>query len=311
MTAMWAQWGACLLLSVALSACTAPQTQQWSKNTPISQAVQQLTVPFFAQEDHQCGPAALASMLQFSGVAMTPERLVGEVYIPDRQGSYATELIAATRRHQRIPYLLAPKLSAIFTALEHGQPVLVLQNNGLSLYPVWHFAVVVGVDYAHQELILHSGRTAELRIDFSTFERTWARSEYWAMLVLSTDAIASWLEPEPLLQQLANLEKYGELTTAKQGYEQALKLWPNEIYIWFGLANTAVRLKQWSLAEQSFLHLIEHFPNFAPALNNYADFLLRQGQAQKALGYAKRAVELQADVITQQTLAEIEQALAH
>ena len=65
-----------------------------------------LQVPFFPQEKFQCGPAALAGVLAASGVEVSPEALVSEVYIPARQGSLQIEMKAAARRAGRIAYEL-------------------------------------------------------------------------------------------------------------------------------------------------------------------------------------------------------------
>ncbi|MFN3565842.1 MAG: hypothetical protein ACK4V1_07650, partial [Burkholderiaceae bacterium] len=45
------------------------------------------SVPFFAQDEYQCGPASLAMALAAGGVATTPEALKPYVYLPARAGS--------------------------------------------------------------------------------------------------------------------------------------------------------------------------------------------------------------------------------
>ena len=69
-------------------------------------AVELDDVPFHAQREYQCGPAALAMLLGQSGVSLTPDALVPEVYLPGRAGSLQPELIAAVRRHDRVAYVL-------------------------------------------------------------------------------------------------------------------------------------------------------------------------------------------------------------
>ncbi|HEX5361574.1 MAG TPA: PA2778 family cysteine peptidase [Fluviicoccus sp.] len=298
-----------VLLAVLLTGCTAPQTRQWLSSEATISPARQLAVPFFAQEIHQCGPAALASMLQASGAAVTPEMLLPQVYTPGRQGSLAVELVAATRRHQRLPYVLPGRLEAVIDAVNHGLPVLVLQNNGLAVYPLWHFAVVTGVDMSRREFRMHSGRTRDLRIGFSAFERTWARSGYWALLVLDPGALPDWAEAGRVLPQLAALEKYGEAAAALPGYRRAAALWPKNALAWLGLANASVRLDHREEAESSFRQLAAAFPDFAPGFNNFADFLRQQGRAAEALPLAQRAVALQDTDLTRQTLREVEAVL--
>lgn len=306
MSAFWK----CLLLCVFLSGCTAPQTRQWLADRAAGAPSRQLAVPFYPQEIHQCGPAALAGMLQFSGMAVTPATLTPQIYTPGRRGSLALELVAGVRRHQRLPYLLPGRLDALIQAVNHGQPVLVLQNNGLAVYPLWHFAVVTGVDVSRHELLLNSGRTEAMRVDFSTFERTWARGGYWALLVLDPATLPDWLEAGRTLPQLAALEKYGSADAALPGYRRAVVLWPKNPLAWLGLANAAVRLQRPAEAEPAFRQLVTAFPDFAPGFNNYADFLKQQGRAAEALPLAQRAVALQDADLTRQTLHEVEAVLA-
>jgi hypothetical protein len=52
--------------------------------------------PFFPQREYQCGPAALATVLAASEVSVTADALVPEVFLPGRQGSLQSELLAAT-----------------------------------------------------------------------------------------------------------------------------------------------------------------------------------------------------------------------
>src|SRR5688500_17642349 len=87
-----------------------------------------LNVPFHPQTDRDCGPAALATVLGASGVAITPEALLPQVYLPGRKGSLQLELIGASRRAGRIPYRVERTPEALLAELQAGRPVLVLQN---------------------------------------------------------------------------------------------------------------------------------------------------------------------------------------
>ena len=114
-------------------------------------------VPFHPQTEYQCGPAALAGVLGASGVPVRPETLVSQVYLPGRQGSLQLELLGATRRAGRIPYVIDREPAAVLAELEAGRPVLVLQNVLTPSVPRWHYAVVVGSDPARNRFILNTG----------------------------------------------------------------------------------------------------------------------------------------------------------
>ena len=170
---------------VMLAGCATPQTDRLLESaTAFPRPVELTAVPFFPQEAYQCGPAALATVLNGSGLNVTPEELTPQVYLPERQGSLQFELLAAARRHGRVPYVLRPQLEAITTEIASGNPVLVLQNLGISAMPFWHYAVVVGFDLARAEVVLRSGREHRHVTSLRTFEHTWRRGDYWAVVVL-------------------------------------------------------------------------------------------------------------------------------
>ena len=111
--------------ALALTACvTGPGSLPEDPRHELS------SVAFFPQDTHQCGPAALATMLVSTGVDIRPEPLVPEVYIPARRGSLQVEMLAAARRHGRIPWQLPPDFTALRAELAAGNPVLVLQDLG-------------------------------------------------------------------------------------------------------------------------------------------------------------------------------------
>ena len=122
--------------TVALSGCASlwPQTAELRRALPqgIPEKTELREVPFFPQEEYQCGPAALATVLSASGSRVAPEDLVAQVYLPERKGSLQVEMLAAARRHGRVSYQLAPRLEDLLRELAAGNPVIVLQNLGVS-----------------------------------------------------------------------------------------------------------------------------------------------------------------------------------
>ena len=178
-------------------------------------------VPFYAQQDYQCGPAALATALNAGGVAVTPQQLTPQVYLPQRQGSLQVEMLASARRHGMIAYPLAPRLRDLLTEVAAGHPVVVMQNLAFSWHPLWHYAVVVGYDLAHAEIILRSGRSRRLIMSLTTFEHTWRRAEYWAMLAVPPNQVPARAEEVPYLNALVALETSGQARSAVRAYRSA------------------------------------------------------------------------------------------
>ena len=269
------------------------QTDQLLKSPAVQQPpVELTTVPFFPQEEFQCGPAALATVLNWSGTQLTPESLAPQVYLPGRQGSLQLELLAATRRHGRIPYVLRPEMETLINEVRAGHPVLVLQNLAFNWYPKWHYAVVVGFDLQDDQIILRSGREQRQVLSIKLFERTWRRSDYWAITVTTPDDVPLTAEEISYLQAVAPLERLQRWEDAKTAYTAALMRWPNSITAQMGLGNSRYALHDVRGAEAAYRHVTQQAPDFAPAYNNLAQTLADQNLLDAAEQAARHAVSL-------------------
>lgn len=294
-----------------LSGCaTPPQTRAVLADTSsqLPASVDLAEVPFFAQDDFQCGPAALAMTLSAAGIAVTPDILTPEVYLPHRKGSLQVEMLAATRRHGAVAYRIAPQLNDLLREVAAGTPVLVLQNLGLSWYPVWHYAVVVGYDLRKREILLRSGREQRQVLTFVTFENTWARGEYWAMTATAPERIPQTANADSYVAAISALEKNVSPERAHTAYLAALQRWPKHLLAQVGAGNSAYKMKDISGAETAFRQAVQDHPDSVAALNNLAQTLIEQKRYSEALPFARQAVELGGPMsgIAKVTLGEIE-----
>ncbi|MHB8742896.1 MAG: PA2778 family cysteine peptidase [Sulfuricaulis sp.] len=285
--------GLSLFILLLTSGCGTLQIERLRAGADIyPQPVELTTVPFFPQEDHQCGPAALATVLDWAGASVTPAELVPEVYLPERHGSLQLELIGAVRRHGLIPYVLRPELTAVFSEVAAGNPVLILQNLSFWWYPMWHYAVVVGFDLPHDRIVLRSGREQRHDIPIEIFERTWRRSHYWAMVVMPPDRLPVTAEEVPYVQSVAPLERLSLWRQTATAYATALKRWPRSLAAWMGLGNSQYALGNMRAAEAAFRQATHEHPEAAVAFNNLALTLAGQNRWQEARATAQRAVAL-------------------
>jgi tetratricopeptide (TPR) repeat protein len=299
-----------LILSLLLAACaTAPQTERLlSAPVDLPRSHELTHVAFHPQERYQCGPAALAIVLNETGVAVTPDALVNEVYLPAKQGSLQVEILAAARRHGRVPYLIQPRLDDLLREIAAGNPVLVLQNLGLSWLPRWHYAVVVGFDLEQREITLRSGQEPRHQLSLTTFEHTWARSGNWGVVVLAPERLPATVDKQRYLAAVTGLERAQRTREALIAYRTALTRWPGELVAQMGLGNSAYALGDLAGAEATFRAAIQDHPNAPAAHNNLAQVLMERGNLAEASQQARIAVELggaELDV-ARQTLNEIE-----
>lgn len=286
--------GVLLLMVFLLSACATPPQlsqleQDWPVDVPVRTELKQ--VPFYPQEDYECGPAALAMAATAAGVSLRPEQLVEQVYLPGRKGSLQPEMLAAGRRQGLLSYVLAPRLEAVLREVAAGHPVIVFLNLSLPLYPVWHYAVVVGYDRDQGLLRLHSGRSERMDMSLATFERTWARGAHWAMVALLPQHLPVTAEPDAHAAAAAALERV-QPQAALAAYTRGLQAWPGHRAGLLGVGNAAYALGQRERAAMAYRQAVQIHPDFADAWNNLAHVLLEQGRKREARQAVAKAVVL-------------------
>ena len=282
------------ILFLGLAGCATPQLQDLLRSgaPDLPQKAELQSVPFYPQDEYQCGPAALAMVLEAGGKPVQPEELRPQVYIPDRQGSLQVEMLAATRRNGFVAVELNPRMSDLFAEIAAGNPVVVLQNLALDWVPAWHYAVAVGYDLKDQQIVLRSGKEQRLEMPLSTFERTWQRAGYWAMLALPPGRFPATVRPADYMSAVTKLEKAGPPEPARAAYEAALERWPDQFTALMGAGNTAYRAGDFDGAERAFRRATVVYPKSAAAHNNLAQTLADLDRYDEALGEARLAVGL-------------------
>lgn len=233
--------------------------------------------PFFAQQRYQCGPAALATVLAASGVEVTADELVPEVYLPGRHGSLQPELVAATRSRGRVPYVLPPETSALLAVVAGGEPVLVLQKFGAGPWPGWHYAVLIGYDAARDRVVLRSGLEPRKETSASRFLASWHRGGGWALATLQPGVIPPQADLNRYMAAAAGLEAAGRPHDAAPAYEAAAIHWPDAALPRLALANLAYAGGDLVTAERGYRDAIRLDPGSVAARNNRAAVLNRMG----------------------------------
>jgi hypothetical protein len=285
-----ARWTARLAGALAfalLAGCAqlVPQTidlrTEWPAGVP--RTVEWRDVPFFPQTEYQCGPAALATVLANTGVHVTPDDLVKEVYLPSREGSLQVEMLAAPRRHDRVSYQLAPRYGDLLREVAAGNPVIVLQD--VSYLPIkeWHYAVVNGFDYPSGTIYLRSGTVRRQQLPFTYFERTWIASNYWAMVATPPDRIPVTATEDRWLQALLAFARVEHGEPLTRGYAAALQRWPDDLPAAVGLANQYHSSGALAKAVQVLRDAQHRHPDSVIVANNLAQALSDDGHQGEAL----------------------------
>lgn len=302
---------AAILLGAALAGCAGPS--RWAlpaASPPLPARAEIRDLPFFPQTAYQCGPAALTTVLNWSGLEVTPETLRRQVYSPALSGSLQPALLSGARRHGRIAYEIAGP-DALWREVAAGHPVVVLQNLGFSWHPVWHYAVVMGYDLPQQTVFLRSGQTVRKPMPHRLFARTWARADHWALVVLPPWQLPATADEAPFVAAVVGLEKARQWSAAVAGYRAALARWPESLAARMGIGNCQYAMGNLAAAEKAFRDAVAHHPEAGAAYNNLAQVLAAQGRLAEALPAARQALTVGGPlaVIYRQTLKEILQRL--
>ncbi|MBU2917150.1 PA2778 family cysteine peptidase [Psychrosphaera sp. F3M07] len=268
-----------------LTACTTtPQTTGLLQNpNSVNNNVHVIAnVPFMPQQQFYCGPTTISEVANFYNVDTSPETLAPNLFIPGREGSLQIEMVSAVRQLGLVAYTKKGSLQEILSLVEQNVPIIVLQNNGLSWYPQWHYSVVVGYDLTNQNIKLHTGLDEYKSIPLTLFERTWSRANFW------------YLAPMPLTLQVSDLNMMNYLSAAQDfiqiGMAQsgitslhtATELWPENWLPYFLLGNSYIH-KNPKLASDIFQQGFE-FANESPDyINNYAYSVAISGCKARAL----------------------------
>jgi hypothetical protein len=276
---------------------TVHQSRQTLTDLPddLPTAIELSQTPFYPQTEYQCGPAALATVLQSHHVDVSPQMLSSELYIPARKGSLQVEIAVTARRYGMLPYPLKPVFTDLLAEIAAGNPVLVLQNLGFDWWPQWHYAVVIGYDIKSHELTLRSGTTKRWQTTFTTFERTWKRADNWALVIVPAGEMPATASITVYLKTAYAFEQTGLTLQALDAYRAAANTWPADSSSWQALGNMAYQAGNYDEAVSSLLMASGLSPDDTVAWNNLAYALHMKGCAEQALQSLQCAFQLSTD----------------
>ena len=143
-----------------------------------------LKLPFFPDSTDQCGPSALASVLEYWGMPAAPDLLKKEIYQAHLKGSLTIDLLLAAESRGMTAEMFNGNLARVKAELDAGHPVIAFVDAGYRFYPVHHYMVITGYDDQRQCIFAHSGKKRDQRISYRKFEKQWEKTNRWVLLVL-------------------------------------------------------------------------------------------------------------------------------
>jgi tetratricopeptide (TPR) repeat protein len=234
------------------------------------------------------------------------------IFTPGREGSLQLDLVTAARRLGFLAYKLEPRLDDAFEELQAGNPVIIFQNLGLSWFPVWHYAVLIGYDLDSEKVFLRSGENARQELSLTPFLYTWGRSNNWALVVVPAGKVPITASNTEYFEAAVGLERVKRWPEAQIAYAEGYRRWPNDINLMLAYANSLYRSGELAAAERVLEAGQSAEPGSAVILNNYAHILATRGELSKALLFSSKASAIDSPYrdICERTRQEIEARIA-
>ncbi|HSP59150.1 MAG TPA: PA2778 family cysteine peptidase [Halomonas sp.] len=283
--------GLCLLFLLMTGCASTPQLAETTQQRLPERRLLE-DIPFHGQRDYQCGPAALAMVLNAQGVEASVDELIPQVFLPNREGSVQPEMLATVRRQGSIPFVIEGNIDTLLTEIAAGHPVVVMQNLSLPAWPLWHYAVAIGFDLETDELILHSGEEPQRIESFKRFDATWARSERWAFVALPPGKLPETISENAAIEATTSWERLQGANASLPAWNAIVKRFPGNAMGNFALGNARHATGDEEGAIDAFELAVANDPNLAAGWLNLGLIYQTQGDNSQARLAMQKAADL-------------------
>ena len=175
---------AAVCFALSMAGCISANQFPTGEERPLSpNALYVKQVPFYPQTQYQCGPASLATVLNYWGRHVTPEQIAQEIYRPGMKGTLSLDLWQYAKAQDFQASVRQGSWEFLETQVSRERPIIAFLNLGFRQVPLGHFLVVVGVDPEDKSVIAYSGVEKNQRIPFDRFKKAWEKTNYWSLLI--------------------------------------------------------------------------------------------------------------------------------
>jgi ABC-type bacteriocin/lantibiotic exporter with double-glycine peptidase domain len=151
-----------------------------------------LDVPFVSQPEEGCGAAAISMTLQYwkaHGVEVAPhaydvEAIQKQLYSPKEGGIRASALKQYFLDHDFRTFAFRGEPKDLDEHIAKGRPLIVALRPSSSSRAL-HYVVVAGTDPGSRLVLVNDPAQKKLlKVHTAEFEKQWAGTDYWTLLVL-------------------------------------------------------------------------------------------------------------------------------
>jgi ABC-type bacteriocin/lantibiotic exporter with double-glycine peptidase domain len=148
-------------------------------------------VPFFPQEYNYCGPATMASVLNYRGYQVSQEEVASKIYTPKLKGSVTVDMLNYAKGTGFYAAWYKGSIENIRKEIDNRHPLILYLDlgypifpSGHPIFPSGHYIVVVGYDDNKEGIIAYSGKNKDLFIPYKKLMKSWGKTGFWTLLIL-------------------------------------------------------------------------------------------------------------------------------
>lgn len=140
-------------------------------------------VPFFPQKERKCGPAALASVINYWGGAVSLDAVAEQVFNKRLAGALPMDMLIYAKEAGYDAMYYNGGLDDLKRKLSEKTPLILFLNVGYDLYPLGHYIVAIGYDENAQTVLAYSDTDAKAVFTYSALESAWAKTNHTTFLI--------------------------------------------------------------------------------------------------------------------------------
>ena len=140
-------------------------------------------VPFVKQEDKFCGPAAMASVMNFYGQNISQDQIANDVYSPELKGALISDMENFATKMGYNASTINGDQNTLISLVDEGIPSIILVDLGIWVVSVPHYYVVYGYNKGKETFLINTGFTSNKEINFKDLDKEWEKMNRLMLIV--------------------------------------------------------------------------------------------------------------------------------
>lgn len=140
-------------------------------------------VPFFPQKERKCGPASLASVINYWGGSVTMDAAASQVFNERMAGTLPMDMLIYAKEAGYDAMYYNGGIDDLKRKLSEKTPLILFLNMGYDLYPLGHYIVAVGYDDNAQTVLAYSDMNEKAVFTYDSLVSAWGKTNYSTFLI--------------------------------------------------------------------------------------------------------------------------------